>query len=1367
MGPITTAISETYNQFPTPLKAALNAAVGKIVAGFAARAGRKVGNIALGDRGARAIERALKAAIASVISQYEDLEAVGIGRYLAEPPVSHFITDLLENPAAEVDPDELRQAIDRAGLDFEPSGVDAIELIDVIRRELLREIRNRPETRELYDTVRLDQVLAGVESLHREFREHRNDASGRPMASVPTLPDWSAESLGGLLRSAREAMRDGQLDEAEVILRRQLDVVRNARRAAAGAERADDPARRRHEQDLLLALGQLAVRRNQQRRALEFVRKAEGLGPVEGRSRYFAGWILLNIGRAERAREVLTPDDGSPEWRDTLAVAHLMVGDDDSFHALVDATAVENPDVLLALVRHHTEAGELGKAEFFAERVARDAGGGPVELVRALEAASALVTHFAWGDAPKAIDVERWLESLRAWFSRVRAEVGEGHVFLHREALWHDVSFHLLLLETERATAAWRELARIAPSDAAQFAAFGPVEAAPDEINALLGAVDDPVLSGMLRARLAAVRGDLSGAVTRLHQLRLTDGDPRRDHVTAMRIELEMEVGGDVNAAMAELNTVADPVTRAIVESTLVAADEGSERALQIVQRVLEEQPQNLRLLRSAYLHAMASVHSQGSGLGVDRDLAVEIAGRLVERLPCPEHRIMRARALWRAGRAEEALDEVRAVEAAGYVTEETVRLIAGLAAELRRLGERATATRRLFEQFDGSDEVGLEAARSAIFAGDYATARELLERLRHSEKRETALAAYSMLAAVAEAAAEDRSTGREEAVRVLIQGYDRLGGPVELAGPMYLRALDTPLAREAAARIKRDHGSLDALPGVQSFSTEQVIEIMREDRKIGKMRSEAFMAGLLPFDRFAEISPRNASYLWFAHRFARVPHLIEPPRFPSAVREDDAPLLPPLLFDRTALLLLAELDLLDVVLNSRLEVLLHRHDFDWLAQEEVEALASHRPGELNELRGLIRFIETGKVAIAEVDSSDERFWAMVEDAGGGVSGLELAIAERDGLAVLDDLEDGERFARASIPVLCSPDVLHVLTPEPVSYGEAEHAREIAPSVFAKSRGTGGIVLDQPVLVGMGTLRAWHEAGLLNALVDAVPRVVVSPATHEHIRERVAEQEAYGSAVEAVRMLRTRIADAVERTRVRLVGGLDSSKVGVGESAGGMEDPSDGGGRDSGRGEDVPENNEERVGAWMTEPLIPRYAAAVAAGAALCSSDAATHLYLHPLGPLIPGMTVAQQRTAELRAEFPGLQVIGVSEVLRWLEEEGVIDRAERLDRLADLVRHGRLLPFDSELVERELRDAAKSDATEAAETLTALEQVPVNLHEGAVLRFMPTVIGVIASALGALATRDDVTVEQLRRGVGTAVRVLGAWLVRSGDRAR
>jgi len=96
------------------------------------------------------------------------------------------------------------------------------------------------------------------------------------------------------------------------------------------------------------------------------------------------------------------------------------------------------------------------------------------------------------------------------------------------------------------------------------------------------------------------------------------------------------------------------------------------------------------------------------------------VADRLVERLPCPEHRVSRARVLAATGNPGAAYREVGDVEGGGYRSRRTLGLRADLSFRLRFIREHADATAAYFERYGGGHAAALAAGSANYFAGDF-----------------------------------------------------------------------------------------------------------------------------------------------------------------------------------------------------------------------------------------------------------------------------------------------------------------------------------------------------------------------------------------------------------------------------------------------------------------------------------------------------------------------------------------------------------------------------------------------------------------------------------------------------------------------
>ncbi|HEX6370844.1 MAG TPA: hypothetical protein VF006_18140 [Longimicrobium sp.] len=1160
----------------------------------------------------------------------------------------------------------------------------------------------------------------------------------------PATAAWYKDVLRGTNRAARDAFAAGELDDAETTWTRLLDEVR--RTAPVGPERRD------FEQTLLLSLAQVALRRNQHRRAEGYLREAEGITAFGGRNRYMAGWLLINLGRNAEAVAQLDPHDGTPEWRSALGIALLATNDETRFRVVCgDEKDVEEPDLLLALVRYHVGRGESVQADHAARRAVRCDEATPESRFRAIEAGFLVFNHFAWSDKRPPLNGAYWIAELRRLFADSDTVLTLGAPVFRHLVLRRRLEFHRALLETEPALRDFHSLVTSDPADAAHIAAVGISGAASDDLALAAEAAKDPVERALIDAERLATSGELAAAAVRLETVETLADNSLRSLVLAMRLELRAASAPEQPLSLEPLDSIEDPVSRAVAKGAVLKQQGDWNGALAMVNFALNQYPDSLRLLRVARLYthlARADDEFTGSPDAVLASREVALAEALVRRLPCPEHLILLAWAKAAAGDLEAALTQVREVEAAGYRTHGTTRLLARLTLALRRFSEHAEAAWALHEDFDSSSRAALTAAEASVFARDYGRAESLLKRLIESDDREVATRAYIVLAFATEAQGRGVAAAREEAVRILLAGYDRLGGPVELAGHMLLRSLETRYAREVGERIIRDHGSFASLPGVVSLPAEEGLEMIRQEQEGNELRTKMFAAGAIPFETYASLGPRRSAYLWFAYRENRVLLLVDPPSFSlprQGMPTDESG--SSFLLDRTALLTLAEIELIDEVLQSPLHLWLGQETFDWLTREQAQLVTDYRPGEHERLRRVITAVEgeanlawTLDTAVAEEQVKDFQEKLNWGDA------YELALACRDNLLWVDDFVELEKVPPAHRDrVIRSADLLLALvTAGRVSFGQADEAEREHPSTFKNSDGRRLAPLDQRLLLSWGPLEAWEGSNLLTTLARTVPQLVVSPLAERQVRQALAEQEAYSAALRALTLLVERIVPAVEAGRVRL---LEASQdVVIDEPEDDALDPLD---------SVVPEDNEgerERLVRSLLAPLDRLYAQARSVGATVWSDDAATHLYRDLLGPLLPNNPDVQEWAAALRERHPNIAVVGTRDVLRWMEGRFIITAERRRLALTDLVGHGRALLIDSDLLVADVH----SNADEPGPVLRLLSSLPAIVPTGSGARFVGPVMLEVAPAIARLWTEKNEFEDEALR-TDAVIRILDA----------
>jgi tetratricopeptide (TPR) repeat protein len=1363
---------DAYNSLSPEMRVGIAKAVGSLMSSAAKPISKRALRWAVASPEEKAVELALRNAIALTVATRPALEDAGLIRALAGPGFTGFILQILDEPLRSPDVVGFEEALDDSIFDVGSVGDSPATLLEELRQAFVGELRKLPETRELYALTRLDQMADTVVRTHDlvgrgvEATERVEETVRDVSATLLTLKErmsppgqsWATTAVAGMLRGAREAMVAGRLDEAEADLTGQLAVIR--------CTEPSDRARGRHEQGVLLSLAQVSQRKGDRPKAIGYFQEAQAIGPFDERNRYIAGSILMNFGRDSEARRVLDPHDGTIEWRAALAIACLSAADYHAFQAIWnDDEDVTEPDLLLALVRYHTERQDLFRADHFARRLLARGLEDPTDRFRATEAGMAVLGLFVEHDKAEYLDVVFWLDSLRGVFHGSEEAMAPAPPVLQTSVLARRAEFHRLLLEQEQLVSDFHALLRMSPGDAVYLAANGVPDASAEDLTMAAEAARDPVLASLIRAHALIAKDDWNGAAGLLPTIHGSAEGDVHNLIVALEVECHARLGTEYLEVLPLLDQIEAEVPRLLAHASILAATGNGEQALAIIREALERDPKSLALLRASLVQGralLAEAKSETARATLSGELGA-LSDRLVKRLPCPEHRILRALVLAQIGDHEGAFSEVVAVEHAGYETRETTELRARLALELHRLGAHADALKRLYNRFDSSSRVGLAAAHAAIRAGRYAEAQDILDPLRSAADREASISAHRMQAVAVEAQGQGIPAAREEAVRILLDGYDDLGGPIELAGPLFFFSIGTSYDRVAHERVARDHGSFANLPGVVAMPVEEAVELMKKDQEGGRVRAQMLMAGVLPFEIYADLSPRNAAYLWFAHREGKSLMLVDPPRFPGFKDEPALPDSPgPLLLDRTALLMLSETGLVDAVLGSSLNLAISTEIVDWIIESEASLRADYRPTEHERLQELIAIIDSHPHLEWNRDNSVDD--ALVASLGGTLAwadAFEIALATRDGLRIVDDFLELERLpAEHRDKIVLSADLLSALVRSGrVTYAQAAAAEAEAPSTFPSGQVGASVSLEHPLLFALSTAEGWNEAGLLSVLADVVPRVVVSPLAERHLREKLTEQEAYRRALSAVTGLRQRVTEAVETGRIRVL----PQDVRIAERSRGEGDNANG---------ELPRR--EPDGSATTDSQLRSLTSSVEQlleqakthGMSLWTDDAATHLYLDPLGPLVRNLLPVALRSHSLRGRYPEISIVRTLDVLDWLERNGNIPRAHHLEVLADLVQHRRVFAFSPALLASAAAQGEGGGSEKAADILSGFGSLPSDLTQEALPRFVTPAMSSLARAIEEVWFSSGAGADKAG-AVARLITAAGPWFVPSNPAAR
>lgn len=369
------------------------------------------------------------------------------------------------------------------------------------------------------------------------------------------------------------------------------------------------------------------------------------------------------------------------------------------------------------------------------------------------------------------------------------------------------------------------------------------------------------------------------------------------------------------------------------------------------------------------------------------------------------------------------------------------------------------------------------------------------------------------------------------------------------------------------------------------------------------------------------------------------------------------------LLLDRTALLTLAEVRLLDQVLATDLDLAVLRSTFDSIVDEEPRLRSDYRPVEHDALQRALASIEKfglGRITERKVDDS------VLDQLRSGLPwsrAYELALALRDDMIVVDEYVDLTDVPEAhGGRVTSSKDLLEALVRSrhttKVSYADADKAEVEAPSVFKAEAETHPAELNNRFLLTATSLRAWSDVELLEKLAAAVTQLVVSPLAENHIRERVTEQQAYHQAITAVTFLRERLSAAVESGRIVLLDDPDRLSHRSEEQEQPTEDHEPTASTIDTVGDTADAAAMDKVLRRLTRSCEAVYAPAAQQGRAVWADDAATHLYLDPLGPRVRELQPVALRSLAYRLTYPEVRVVSTADILQWMERSECYRRA-------------------------------------------------------------------------------------------------------------
>jgi hypothetical protein len=1312
-------LAREFATLPDPLKAVLGKSVGVLAKVAGSAVGKGTWRKVFGEREDRAVKRALTKAVAGVIASWDAKDAENAARVLRRSPFREELILVIRNPGEEINRQRLEETFRKTKIDLGIEGLSPEKLFTEVAGRFLLHLREERDARGLYTVTRLDQIHAVQVDLREDVREVRTalDSFSTP-GELPRV-NWLTPAFEALYADARTDISEGRLIEAERVLRRLLETIQSQlTRDAAGASHEEN-ARRSAEQGLRLSYAQLLVKRDDRAGAVALLEEARALQPLEGKNRLRAGWVLLNLGRSPEARTVLEPHDGTAEWRTLLGITYLEENALEEFRRIFPRDAdISDADVLVALARYHSSHGALLEAEHIVRGLVSDDTNANA-IWRGITAGTTLLGYYASSLDPHEVNAEQLISRLRRLHQRADDPAVRLSAPQLRAVLWMRVVFYRLLLETDAMNEAFHALAAVAPADAASAAGWmPPEESRADEILRIAPVAESLVETALAEAGSLVARGNDAEAADRLSRVRSLASGVDLDRLLAFELEARADAGEDVAALAHRLDEIPDPVTREIVRSSLAVTGGRPEEGRAYANAALAEYPNSLRLIRVAFAHtrdAAAEAAQRGTNARDLRLGAVHLAERLVRRLPCPEHRLVLVRARALAGDLDGAYDELQKVSQSGYVTKATAELSIDLARRKRYVREYAHAAGEYYASLDSSPDVGFTAAEAVALAGDRTRAQAILRALTTHEDRRVAVRAYHALARLISHEAPENPEAPEQAVEVLLEGYERLDRPQELVAPLLRQGFGTRLAAAVGERLQLDFGSIASLPGFRSVSEEQFVQLHWQRLQRAEAMAELLRVGAVPLQTYAISVGRELSLEWYSRRHNRTPLLIAPPLFP----DDDEPpagLPHPLLVDRTALLAMVETGTLDLVLSSELKLVLGRDTFDWLFHESASLRESVDISRRTKAQELLAFIELHPgvrvIPSGEVDRIEELAAALPLDLAHAI-----AVARSTGASYADDgieLEDVPTAFRNH--VYSSDDLLTALFQAgKISFTEAASAAQRVPKTFSGNPSPRPAKLEQPILLGQNLLAEWHEAGLLEKLADAVTQLLIDVETVASLHKTAADALTRDEAIRAVDLLQLRLMDAVESQRIELYPPEIPTDLGTDDTAPVLN-----------------EQSRTRIDK-QTESVERAYRLATGAGTWVWSDDAATHLYLNSGGVLIANEPDFTRRSQVLRQRYPSMKVIGTPVVLAWLVQMGKLSQAQHTNILADLVSHRRLLMFDREV----LSGAAVGVGSEkphvsesAAAVLAAFAETPTDVPDRVLMRMIPRVAASICDAL-------------------------------------
>ena len=181
-----------YLPLPPDVWTALEAMAGALLIQAAQAVGSAPLSRMLGSVEERKARSCLARAVGSTLAKYPDLDAVAMATDFRRPPLSDQVVRVICEPESELDVELVRDAFDTTLYDLPAIGLDGVKLLDDIRTAFLEELRQDPETRDLWKGITLKRIQGDMRALRQadDLGEQRWSAGASLLSADQFFLPW-------------------------------------------------------------------------------------------------------------------------------------------------------------------------------------------------------------------------------------------------------------------------------------------------------------------------------------------------------------------------------------------------------------------------------------------------------------------------------------------------------------------------------------------------------------------------------------------------------------------------------------------------------------------------------------------------------------------------------------------------------------------------------------------------------------------------------------------------------------------------------------------------------------------------------------------------------------------------------------------------------------------------------------------------------------------------------------------------------------------------------------------------------------------------------------------------------------------------